>query len=206
MSLNALISSMLVGLVLGASAAVAQEKPKLILQITVDQLRGDLPMRYYDRLGEGGFKYLLDQGVHYIDAHHGHANLETIVGHATLATGAHPSEHGMVGNLWYDRALGRPVYNIEDSDYELLSEGAGINSETELDATQAAAGSDGRSPRALLATTFADELSSSTVGARQSVRRFGERSWCGPVGWPLWQGVLVLKRQRSVCYLQLLLR
>jgi hypothetical protein len=32
---------------------VAQErpKPKLILQITVDQLRGDLLERYYDRLG-----------------------------------------------------------------------------------------------------------------------------------------------------------
>ncbi len=33
-------------------------KPKLILQITVDQLRGDLPTRYYERLGEGGFKYM----------------------------------------------------------------------------------------------------------------------------------------------------
>ena len=29
------------------------EKPRLILQITVDQLRGDLPERYYDRLAKG---------------------------------------------------------------------------------------------------------------------------------------------------------
>lgn len=190
MNLNALIPSMLVGLVLGTSAALAQEKPKLILQITIDQLRGDLPMRYYDRLGEGGFKYLLDQGVHYIDAHHGHANLETIVGHATLATGAHPSEHGMVGNLWYDRTLGRPVYNIEDADYSLLSEGAGIDSETELDATQAAAGSDGRSPRALLSTTFADELSSSTVGVAKvfgvSVKDRGAVPLAGRSGKAFW--------------------
>ena len=40
-------------------------KPKLILQITIDQLRGDLPTRYYDRLGEGGFRYLLENGTHY---------------------------------------------------------------------------------------------------------------------------------------------
>ena len=40
------------------SPAIANDKPKLILQITVDQLRGDLPTRYYDRLGDGGFKYL----------------------------------------------------------------------------------------------------------------------------------------------------
>ena len=41
------------------SAVHAGDKPKLILQVTVDQLRGDLPTRYYDRLGEGGFRYFL---------------------------------------------------------------------------------------------------------------------------------------------------
>ena len=66
-------------------------RPKLVLQITVDQLRGDLPDRYYDRLGEGGFRYLWENGVVYRNAHHAHANTETIVGHTTLATGAHPS-------------------------------------------------------------------------------------------------------------------
>jgi len=40
-------------------------KPKLVLQITVDQLRGDLPTRYYERLGEGGFRYLWEKGVVY---------------------------------------------------------------------------------------------------------------------------------------------
>ena len=79
--------------------SVASDKPKLILQITIDQSGGDLPMRYYDQLGEGGLRYLLDKGVVYNNAHHAHANTETIVGHATLATGAHPSEHGMIGNI-----------------------------------------------------------------------------------------------------------
>ncbi len=40
-----------------------EKKPKLILQITVDQLRGDLPTRYLDRLGKGGFRYLLENGT-----------------------------------------------------------------------------------------------------------------------------------------------
>ena len=55
-----------------ASAETQQaeaEKPKLILQITVDQLRGDLPTRYYDRLGEGGFRYLWENGVEIGRAH-----------------------------------------------------------------------------------------------------------------------------------------
>ncbi|WP_353890118.1 alkaline phosphatase family protein, partial [uncultured Algoriphagus sp.] len=65
-------------------------KPKLILQITVDQLRADMPRTVYDRLTEGGFKYLYEQGVVYENAHHRHANTETVVGHTTLATGADP--------------------------------------------------------------------------------------------------------------------
>ncbi len=31
-----------------------REKPRLILQITVDQLRGDLPLRHLEQFGEGG--------------------------------------------------------------------------------------------------------------------------------------------------------
>ena len=72
-----------------ASPAVAApsptfEKPRLVLQITVDQFRGDLPTRYFDRLGKGGLRYLLEEGVHYNNAHHAHANTETIVGHVTF--------------------------------------------------------------------------------------------------------------------------
>jgi hypothetical protein len=52
--------------------------PRLILQITVDALRGDLPTRYAHVLGEGGFRYLMDQGVNYTNAHYHHANTETI--------------------------------------------------------------------------------------------------------------------------------
>lgn len=96
--------------------SVAQERPRLILQITVDQLRCDLPMRHLDQFGEGGFRYLMEQGIHYDNAHHLHANTETVVGQATLATGANPVAHGMVGNLWYDRSQERTVYNIEDAD------------------------------------------------------------------------------------------
>jgi hypothetical protein len=47
-----------------AFPVLAAERPRLILQITVDQFRGDLPMRYFDRLGEGGLRYLLEEGIH----------------------------------------------------------------------------------------------------------------------------------------------
>ena len=76
-----------------------------MLHITVDALRGDLPGRCSHLFGDGGFRYLMNQGVHYTNAHYQHANTETIVGHVSLATGTVPAAHGMVGNVWFDREL-----------------------------------------------------------------------------------------------------
>jgi predicted AlkP superfamily pyrophosphatase or phosphodiesterase len=141
-------------------------------------------------LGKGGLRYLLDKGVVYNNAHHAHANTETIVGHVTLATGAQPSEHGMIGNLWFDRATGVTTYNIEDSNYTLLTKGAEVDASTEIDPTQKAASSDGRSPAAILTTTFSDELSSLTAGKAKvfsvSVKDRGAVSMAGHSGKAFW--------------------
>jgi len=61
-------------LVTTAHSDDVEKRPRLVLQITVDQLRGDLVGRELDRMGKGGFRYLLDKGVVYLDAHHAHAN------------------------------------------------------------------------------------------------------------------------------------
>jgi len=173
-----------------AAAPQGLDKPRLVLQITVDQLRGDLPTRYADRLGEGGLRYLLEEGIHYNNAHHAHANTETIVGHVTLATGAHPAAHGMIGNIWFDRSTGVTTYNIEDPDYRLLTEGADVDVDIEIDPTQRAATSDGRSPRAILTTTFSDELASLTGGGAKvfgvSVKDRGAVSMAGHAGKAFW--------------------
>lgn len=168
----------------------ASQQPKLILQITVDQLRGDLPTRYYNRLGEGGIRYLWENGVVYSNAHHNHANNETIVGHATLATGATPAAHGMIGNVWLDRTSGETVYNIEDARYRLLTPGADVDKSTEIDPTQRAARSAGRSPAAILVSTFGDELKAHSNGQAKvfavSVKDRGAVSMAGHAGTAYW--------------------
>jgi hypothetical protein len=111
------------------------------------------------KMGEGGFRYLYNKGIVYEDAHHAHSNTETIVGHTTLATGAYPSRHGLIGNVWFDRTTGHMTYNIEDARYPLLTAGADVDKATEVDPTQRVARSDGRSPAAILVSTFSDELS-----------------------------------------------
>lgn len=104
----------------GIVYAEPKEDIKLVLQITVDGLRADLLNRYQKNFTEGGFRYLMEEGVIYTNAHYQHANTETIVGHTTLATGAFPSTHGMVGNVWYDREAGELAYNIEDPDVPII--------------------------------------------------------------------------------------
>lgn len=126
--------------------------PKLVLFITVDQLRGDFPTRYLDRLGKGGFRYLLENGTYYTNAHYRHACTETAVGHATLVTGAYPSRHGLIGNDWIDPSTGTFVYNTEDERYHIIG--------------QEPVAHQGVSPRNLLASTIGDELAVSN--ARQS--------------------------------------
>ncbi|MEN8686936.1 MAG: alkaline phosphatase family protein, partial [Desulfuromonadales bacterium] len=176
--------------ILSAPLVQAQSAPKLVVQITVDALRGDLPTRYYERLGEKGFRYLWEKGTVYADAHHAHANTETIVGHVTLATGAHPSVHGMVGNVWFDRTENRTMYNIEDNRFRLLTAGGGVDQKTEIDSTQKAAKSDGRSPAAILVTTLGDELSIHTAGRAKvfgvSVKDRGAVSMAGHAGKAFW--------------------
>jgi predicted AlkP superfamily pyrophosphatase or phosphodiesterase len=171
-------------------AAQERNEPRLILQITVDQLRGDLLARYYDRFGKGGFRYLLDAGTVYSNAHHRHANNETIVGHTTLATGADPAQHGMVGNVWLDQATGELTYNVEDFRYPLLSKGAGVDKKSEIDHTQKTARSNGRSPSRILVSTFSDELTLSQGGKSKvfgvSVKDRGAISMAGHTGKAFW--------------------
>ncbi|WOJ94400.1 alkaline phosphatase family protein [Congregibacter variabilis] len=144
--------------VLLSATVTAAPEVRLVLQVTVDQLRGDLPLRHMEQFGSGGFRYLAKHGVWYTNANYRHANTETIVGHSSLATGTIPAVHGMVGNVWLDRDADTLVYNVEDSNYALLSANADVDKSSEIDPTQRVANSDGRSPRALLSSTFSDQL------------------------------------------------
>jgi predicted AlkP superfamily pyrophosphatase or phosphodiesterase len=143
---------------------LANANIQLVLQITVDGLRGDLLQRYGDRFGEDGFRYLLDQGIVFSNANYQHANTETIVGHTTLATGTSPWEHGMIGNAWFDKQRGELVYNIEDSNHSVLPTQEPAGEVSQLDPSQSLTVVSGRSPKNILATTFGDELKVKTAG------------------------------------------
>jgi len=133
-----------------AIAGKVNEKPKLVVQITIDQMRGDFPMRYKDRLGEGGFRYLMEKGTHYTNAHFQHADTETPIGHAALFTGTYPAYNGIVAGNWFDKDKGRVIYNCEDDRFPMIG--------------QEPATGKGRAPTNLLSSTIGDELVISNNG------------------------------------------
>lgn len=140
-------------LVLGAIPAYAADPPKLVLQITIDQLRGDMPWRFLSRFGEGGFRYLISKGVSYTNAHYRHSTNFTAVGHATLATGGNAAQHGLAGNDWLDVATGERVYCVEDPRHPII--GKEVTEKTKHAGT---------SPRNLTSSTIGDELIIATGG------------------------------------------
>lgn len=93
------------------------DAPRLLVVLVVDQLGGEHLTRF-DQVLAGGLRKLIDEGVSFREAHHDHAGTTTSPGHATIATGCHPSEHGIVSNYWVDRSTGETVYSVEDDLYE----------------------------------------------------------------------------------------
>jgi predicted AlkP superfamily pyrophosphatase or phosphodiesterase len=96
-----------------------EKRPKLVVVVVVDQMRFD----YFDRFGpqwQHGFARLRDEGRTFATAYHDHALTETAPGHATISTGTHPSQHGIVANNWIDRASGKKVEAVEDPSVKIL--------------------------------------------------------------------------------------
>lgn len=88
--------------------------PKLVVLISVDQMRGDYMSRYRSDFN-GGLKYLAENGQSFLNTHHNHANTSTAPGHATIATGCHPSNNGITNNSIYYRNTQKSHYSILDT-------------------------------------------------------------------------------------------
>lgn len=131
------------------SSAQAQQKPKIVIGIVVDQMRTDYISRYWNKFGEGGFKRLVKDGYNCRNTQYNYVPTFTGPGHASIYTGTTPSYHGIVANDWYDQKNRDTVYCVQDD--SVRSIGGDVE-----------AGK--MSPARLLTTTITDELHLSTQG------------------------------------------
>ena len=117
--------------------------PRLVVLLAIDQLRADYITRFESHYS-GGLRWLLEHGAYFTDSWYRHSGTVTGAGHATVATGMHPSAHGIVGNSWREAGKGS-VYCVSDDRHAAVG-GPG----------------DGASPHALLADTLGDRLKASS--------------------------------------------
>jgi hypothetical protein len=141
----------------------AQDRPRLVVVISIDQFRPDLLARLRDHLlpassdgRVGGFRYLMETGSSFADARYEHFPLETGPGHAVILTGANPSRTGIVANDWWDPTTSSARYCVGDSAQRVV--GARPMSRARP-----------MGPRNLRVTTLGDELEIATGGAARTV-------------------------------------
>ena len=126
----------------------AQQRPKLVVGIVVDQMKTEYLYRFQSDFSESGFKRLISKGFTFYNMHYNYMPTYTAPGHASIYTGITPSMHGIVSNEWYSRSAGKEVYCTDDASVTGLGESA--KGEGEM------------SPKNLQATTITDELRLST--------------------------------------------
>jgi predicted AlkP superfamily pyrophosphatase or phosphodiesterase len=128
-------------------------KPKLVVVLVVDQMRGD----YIDKFQSqwtGGLKRLVREGAWFHDAAYPYAATETCVGHSTVSTGAFPGTHGMIANEWWDRDQQKEVTCTNDASVKNIPYDSGASVSPNAAATPAP----GDSAARMLVPTFAEEL------------------------------------------------
>jgi hypothetical protein len=97
----------------GQTPPEAGVRPRLVLVLSIDQMRFDYLTRF-GPLYTGGLRLLLDRGAVFTNAMYRHAATETGPGHSVILSGRHPSHSGIVANEWYDAYLHAPVNVVDD--------------------------------------------------------------------------------------------
>ncbi|HEV7905365.1 MAG TPA: alkaline phosphatase family protein [Pyrinomonadaceae bacterium] len=132
-------------------------RPRLVLVIVVDQFRADYLERFGDLFAaNGGLRRLMRDGAQWTNTNYDHMPTYTAPGHATVMTGAWPSETGIVANDWYERETGCVVSNSSDPEDKY-----GERCRLEKSRWQLFGGGEGErasSPRRLIASTVGDEM------------------------------------------------
>src|SRR6059036_3872478 len=145
---------MLRTLLLLLSGAGHAPQPKLVVVITVDQLRRDYLDRYRTQLN-GGLAMLVKQGADFTEAYQDHAVTETAPGHSTILSGRWPAHTGIIRN----------VAGVQDQAAPLI----GVNGP-------------GASPMRFRGTEFFDWLKAAEPGARALSISGKDRGAILPIG------------------------
>lgn len=142
----------------GSSTPALAKPPRLTIWISVDAFGSDVFMRSRPKL-KGGLATLIRDGATFPIARYDYAETVTAAGHATMATGANPSRHGIISNKIFNRLSGKLDRVFGDPTHPVL---------------EAPLSSDDVSPLHLLAETVSDRVRQSTQLRGKSIAISGK--------------------------------
>lgn len=88
--------------------------PRLVVNITIDQLRTDYLEAFSPVFGNDGFRRLFRQGLVYDNASYSFSKIDRASAIASVITGVSPYYHSIVSEKWLDKETLRPVGCTED--------------------------------------------------------------------------------------------
>ncbi len=88
--------------------------PRLVVNITIDQLRTDYLEAFAPVFGNDGFKRLFREGLVYENASYPFTKIDRASAISSVVTGVSPYYHSIVGEKWLDKETLRPVSCTED--------------------------------------------------------------------------------------------
>lgn len=145
--MNKVIASLILVLMTAPlGAQVPADVPKLVVGITIDQLRTDYLQMMRHVFGDKGFKRLMDEGLLYDQVTFDFPNIDRSSATASIYTGTYPAYNGIVANTLYNVAEDR----VESILYDPAKMGNYTNETV--------------SPKNLLTSTICDELKIATEG------------------------------------------
>jgi predicted AlkP superfamily pyrophosphatase or phosphodiesterase len=134
--------------------AEAEEAPRLVVVVAVDQMRRSEIDQLRPHL-TGGFRRLLSEGAR-LDGHYGQQSTYTGPGHALILSGSYGYLNGIFQNNWFNRATGRSESMLFDEKAQVINQGpVGPDKDS--------------SPRNFYGSTVGDELRMSNGGKSRVV-------------------------------------
>lgn len=91
--------------------------PKLVVGLTIDQLRTDYLEAFSSLYGEKGFKRLWKEGRVFYNAEYTFSGVDRASAIAAIYTGTTPSVNGIIANRWMDASTLRVVNSTDDKGF-----------------------------------------------------------------------------------------
>ena len=146
---NKYITATILALATGPASGLAQDMkpaPRLVVNITIDQLRTDYLESFESLYGNTGFRKLLHDGLLYSNTLYPFTPVDRASAIAAQSTGTSPCYNGITAEQWFDKTTLRSVSCVDDTAFKGLLTSEGVSAKN------------------VMTTTLSDELKIGTKG------------------------------------------